>query len=158
MSRLISLVTVLALLVLAALAGSLVSPGLAASRCAVSRPSSKPLAAGFNVGNSRIAVGLPPRATYVAVPEGQPGWAWIQSDGTIRAKIGWWRARGTLQLSGHRLDGQARPLRADVAPPSFGPAGEFFPSNVVFSSAGCWKITARAGGARLDVVVRVVKR
>jgi hypothetical protein len=34
----------------------------------------------------------------------------------------------------------------------------FVPSLLYFPTTGCWKITATAGGARLDAVVRVVAR
>jgi len=41
---------------------------------------------------------------------------------------------------------------------SFYETGTFYPSLLYFPSAGCWKLTARNGSARLDFVVRVVKR
>lgn len=113
----------------------------------------------FSFGNSRIAVGLPPRATFVAVPDGKSGWAFVQRDGWIRTKIGWWTARGVPRVTGRRLDRRARPLRVDMGPLSWAsPGGEFYPSLLYFPSVGCWRITATAGGARLVAVVRVVRR
>ena len=132
----------------------------ASFRCAVSSPTQHPVRSrpSFNFGNSRIAVALPRRSTFVAVPEGQAGGAFIQDDGWIRTKVGWWRKRGELRVTGRRLDAPARRLRADVGPPSWTSSGEFIPSLLYFPSTGCWRLTATAGGARLDAVVRVVKR
>ena len=132
----------------------------AAIRCPVSSPTARPLPQrpSFNFGTPRIAVDLPPRATFVAVPEGQPGGAWVQRDGSIRTKLGWWRARGTLRVTGRRLGSPTRRLRADVGVVSWTAAGEFIPSLLFFPSTGCWRISATAGGARLVVVVRVIKR
>ena len=129
-------------------------------RCDVSSPTGRPVVGrpSFNYGNPRIAVALPPKATYVAVPDDEPGWAWVQSNGWIRTKVGWWRARGTLRVSGKRLDAPAPPLRADVGPLSSAPGGTFVPSLLFFPSVGCWKLTATAGGGRLVAVVRVVER
>jgi hypothetical protein len=131
-----------------------------ALQCRVSSLSERvvPGRASFNYGNARIAVALPPRATFVAVPESEPGGAWVQKDGWIRTKLGWWAARGKPLVVGRRLDRAARPLRADVGPLSSTASGSFYPSLLYFSSPGCWKVTATAGIARLDAVVRVVKK
>ena len=134
--------------------------GATAFRCAVSSLTERPVPGrpAFNFGNRGIAVSLPPRATFVAVPEGTPGHAWVQRDGWIRTKIGWWRAHGTLRLVGRRIDRPARPLRAEIGSVSWDSGGEFIPSLLYFASVGCWRITATAGDARLSVIVRVVKR
>jgi len=131
-----------------------------AAACHLSATSGRPVAGrpSFNYGNAKIAVALPPRATYAAVPDDEPGSAWVQSNGWIRAKVGWWHARGTVRVSGKRLDAPAPPLRADVGPLSSAPGGTFVPSLLYFPSAGCWRLTATAGGARLVAVVRVLKR
>jgi hypothetical protein len=139
--------------------GAQARPAGAAFQCRVSgtgRP--VPARPSFNVGNARIAVDLPPRATFVAVPENEAGGARVQKDGWIRTKVGWWTARGTPQVRGRRLDRAARPLRAVVGPLSYASSGSFYPSLLYFSSTGCWKLTATAGTARLDAVVRVVKK
>ena len=151
-----------ALLLAAALASTVAGPasaggGTAASRCPVSTPTARPRPH-FNFGTSRIAVALPPRATFVAVPEGRPGAASRQANGWIRTKVGWWAASGAPRITGHRIDGPARPLRADVGPLSHAvPGGDFYPSYLFFSSGGCWRLTAVAGVARLAAVVRVVE-
>jgi hypothetical protein len=61
-------------------------------------------------------------------------------------------AGARLEVTGHRLDGNAPPLRvlvAGVYPATFQPTGLFFPA------AGCWKITARAGKSRIEFITRV---
>jgi hypothetical protein len=76
-------------------------------------------------------------------------------DGSIREKFPWWRAeRGRLAITGHRLDGRARPLRARV-PAGYGPTG-FQSSALIFPSEGCWSATGTAGGASLTFVTLVV--
>lgn len=141
-------------------AGSAGGSSDAPFRCRVTEPTQRPLPArpAFNFGNARVAVDLPERATFVAVPDGRPGNAFVQANGWIRAKLGWWSARGALRVRGRRLDRRARPLRADVGPVSWLPSGDWFlPSLLYFPSTGCWGLTAAAGGARLEAVVRVLR-
>lgn len=76
-------------------------------------------------------------------------------DGSITAKLGWWRAAGRLRIAGRRLDAAAAPLRA-VVPPGY-PAG-FQATGLIFPTPGCWRVTGSAGGAHLAFVVRVVRR
>lgn len=140
-------------------ASALASPTAPAARCAVSVTKPLPSQPSFNFGTVRLAVNLPKNATFVAVSEGKPGGAWLQRDGSIRTKVDWLNARGSLRLSGRRLDRSALPLRGNVGVESWAlGVGAFFPSILLFPSVGCWKITATAGEARLDVVVRVVRR
>ena len=123
--------------------------------CPVSRPTAHPRPY-FDFGNKRIAVNLPPHATFVAVRDGKPGGAWVQADGWIRTKVGWWAAATAPVVTGRRLDRPARPLRADVGVLSYAvPGGPFYPSLLFFPSVGCWRITATSGHARLVAVVRV---
>jgi hypothetical protein len=112
----------------------------------------------FNYGNRRIAVALPPRATYLVVPEGEPGMAWLQDDGWIRTKVGWWTAHGKPRVTGRRIDAAAKPLRAEIGPLSASANTTFYPSGLYFPSTGCWRITATAGGARLVATVKVVRQ
>jgi hypothetical protein len=127
--------------------------------CRVSKTSSHPVPgrSSFNFGSARIAVGLPTGATFVAVPDGEAGWAFIQSNGWIRTKLGWFTASGTPNVTGRRIDRTDGRLRADVGPLSSGGGGTFYPSLLYFPSLGCWRITATAGGARLTAVVNVVR-
>jgi hypothetical protein len=132
----------------------------AAGPCRMSSTSSHPVPGrpSFNFGNARIAVNLPKGARFLAVPDGKPGGASIQKDGWIRTKVGWFSARGTPAVAGRRVDGTGRRLRADVGPLSYAlGSGPFYPSLLYFPSFGCWRITATAGGARLDATVNVIR-
>jgi len=130
-----------------------------ATTCRVSTLSSHavPGRSSFNLGNSRLAVALPPHATFTAVPDGRPGGAFVQKDGWIRTKLGWFAAQGAPRVSGRRLDGRGGRLRADVGPLSFVSSGAFYPSLLFFPSFGCWRIDAAAGGAHLRAIVFVTR-
>ncbi len=134
------------------------SPGLAttAQKCPVSKTSSHPVPGrrSFNFGNARIAVSLPDKATFIAVPDGRPGWASIQRNGWIRTKLGWFTVRGTPRVTGRMTDGTGRRLRTDMGPRSYAD-GPFYPSLLYFPSFGCWRITPTAGSVRLTAIVNV---
>jgi hypothetical protein len=112
----------------------------------------------FNYGGRRLRVHLGwPNGTLPAgaLPDGG-FYALVQSDGSIRTKVGWWRGvRGRLAVRGRRLDAPALPLRASV-PLGYGSAG-FQPTGIVFPAPGCWRVTGTVGRARLSFVVKVVK-
>ncbi len=115
--------------------------------------------ASFDDGNRRLRVEIYwPRGTLVAGPLPDGGeMAHANADGSISAKVGWWRSSPRqLTVSGRRLDRPAPPLRADVAPAySY---GAFLPSILTFPTTGCWRVEGRVGGARLAFVVRVTRR
>jgi len=137
-----------------------VRDGHAAGACRVSSTSSHPVPGRpqFNFGNARIAVDLPKDATFLAVPDGKPGGAFIQKDGWIRTKLGWFSAHVVPAISGRRVDGTGRRLRADVGAISYAPgSGPFYPSLLYFPSFGCWRITATAGRVRIDATVNVIR-
>ena len=68
-------------------------------------------------------------------------------------KILWIRPEGTeLKVSGHRLDADAPPLRADI--PCCYPTG-FQVTGLYFPTEGCWEVTAEAGKSRLQFVVEI---
>ena len=68
-------------------------------------------------------------------------------------KILWIRPEGTeLKVSGHRLDADAPPLRAEI--PCCYPTG-FQVTGLYFSTEGCWEVTAEAGKSRLQFVVEI---
>lgn len=128
--------------------------------CPVTRPSGSYQTAGsgsLNYGNQSLYTNLWPHGTLRAGKLASGGsYATVKADGSIYAKLGWWRSSpGTLTISGQRLDAPAPPLRADV-PAGYGEAG-FQPSGITFPSIGCWKVEGHLGSAALAFVVRVVK-
>jgi len=89
------------------------------------------------------------------LPDGG-SYAEIRRDGSIWAKIGWWRGEeGTLGVEGERIDASAPPLRT-IVPAGYGASG-FVPSGLMFPTTGCWHFTGSVGDARLEFVVRVRK-
>lgn len=115
-------------------------------------------AASFNYGNASVRVSLWPQGKLVAgpLPDGS-SWADIKPDGSIEAKLGWWRGvEGKLAIRGKRLDASAPPLRAYV-PAGYGNTG-FQATGITFPTEGCWRIVGRVGRASLTFVVMVVKR
>jgi hypothetical protein len=59
-------------------------------------------------------------------------------------KFGWMRAvPGKLTVSGHRLDGDAPPLQADIKC-CFKESG-FQSSHLIFPTPGCWEVVAQLG-------------
>jgi hypothetical protein len=81
----------------------------------------------------------------------------IERDGSVRMKFGWWRqVRGLLKITGRRLDALAPPLRSDV-PSGYGMTG-FQASGVHFPTEGCWEVTGTVGTTTLTFVAFVIKR
>jgi len=122
------------------------------------RPTPTPSAAGFNYGNAglRVHLGWPNgRLAAGILPDGGSR-ATVEEDGSIHAKLGWWRGvPGTLRITGRRLDADAPPLRAHV-PTGYGPRG-FQPTGLVFPTIGCWRVVGQVADARLTFVVKVSK-
>ena len=120
-------------------------------------PASSP-AAGFNHGTARLRVQLGwPNGRLAAgiLPDGGSR-ATVEHDGSIHAKLGWWRGEpGKLRITGRRLDAAAPPLHAHV-PAGYGPRG-FQPTGLVFPSVGCWRVVGQVSDARLTFVVKVTK-
>jgi hypothetical protein len=101
-------------------------------------------------GNGALWTALPPFGVVVARPED------VGKKGDVGMKFGWWRGvKGTLAISGHRLDGKAGPVRAEI-PDGYGPTG-FQASGIDFPTEGCWEVTGRVGTSHLTFVVIVVK-
>ncbi len=136
----------------------------AARRCPVTIPTGEEQPSfgpsGFNYGSTRLRVELYwPHGNLTAgkLPDG--GYmATISRDGSISAKVGWWRGTpGQLVVRGWRLDARAAPLRADVRTVAeYGPTG-FVPSGVTFPTTGCWRVVGKLRNASLSFVVRVTK-
>jgi hypothetical protein len=126
--------------------------------CPGTRPSRTPPFPGedFNYGNGYLGAALWPRGRLVA-SRGGATWAQILPDGSIWAKVAWWRAvPGRLTIHGERLDGPAPPLRASV-PMGYGSTG-FQSTGLTFPTAGCWRVAGRVAAHELEFVVFVTKR
>jgi len=129
-----------------------------ANQCAVTQPGSGPpelreslFGWGSSYGNGDLWVGgLWPDGVIAAGPE------FVESDGSIGMKFGWWRiVTGDLTITGRRLDASAPPLRADV-PSGYGQTG-FQASGVIFPTEGCWEVTGEVGTTNLSFVTFVIK-
>jgi hypothetical protein len=124
----------------------------AAGACPVTIPE-----ANMHYGNRTLAAVLP-RGGRMVVSDAHPPLPWsawfgqIHADGSISVKLAWsGSARGQLRISGARLDAHARPLRASVATGT----PHFWASRLTFASSGCWRVSGRAGTARLSFVLAV---
>jgi hypothetical protein len=131
---------------------------LAGKGCPGTRPSREPPIPGedFNYGNRYIGVNMWSKGRLVASRDGQT-WGQVMPDGSIWAKVGWWRAvPGRLTIQGERLDAAAPPLRARV-PAGYGSTG-FQSTGLTFPTPGCWRVVGRLAGHELEFVVLVTKR
>lgn len=102
-------------------------------------------------GNRAIWVMLPERGQLPAWPAEAPGWR--ARRGT---KFPWYGLRpGQLRITGQRLDGPGR-FAAQVATTQegYGPPG-FVPSELYWSSPGCWRLTATLATSTLRFTARV---
>ena len=101
-------------------------------------------------GNKSESTFLPRNGVFVL----RPGRNITLEDGTVVTKFMWFKVRKPLMLEGHRLDGNAPPawvrlaLNADEA--------LLQPSQLGFSTPGCWQITSSVGHERLKIVLWVV--
>jgi hypothetical protein len=146
--------------VLALEAAALIAPQpvKAGDACPVTLPSAKPPFAGedFNYGNRYLGVNMWPNGRLAASRGGQT-WGQIMRDGSIWAKVGWWRAvPGRLHIQGERLDATAPPLRASV-PAGYGSTG-FQATGLIFPTTGCWRVVGTLAGHELALFVLVTKR
>jgi hypothetical protein len=83
-------------------------------------------------------------------------WSFPEWRQGLNQKVMWIRPAGKdLKVSGERLDGASLPLEARI--PCCYPTG-FQVSTVTFPTAGCWKVTAKAGGHMLEFVTTVTPR
>lgn len=154
MTRTIKLTLFVLVLVLAV---SCTSPGAPPCPVTAANGSTPPneLASALNHGNGKIWTVLWPEG-IVRFEPGGPGE--MRADGSLVMKFPWWRGEGVvgaLQIEGKRLDGEAPPLQADI-PEGYGDSG-FQASGLVFSSEGCWQVTARVRDAELTIVTQVIK-
>jgi hypothetical protein len=106
-----------------------------------------------SVGNGEITVGNPSEGRIVFRPGGG---GFVTEDGWLGWKVLWKRlVKGHIHIEGHRIDGDAPPLRAFLAS-TIDEIG-IQPSYLLFPTTGCWKIEARINGEPLSLVVRVEK-
>jgi hypothetical protein len=114
-------------------------------------------AASFNYGNAFVRVQLNWRETLTAgTLPGGGSVATLNPDGSVYAKVGWWRGvPGQLVVRGRRLDARAPPFRGDVGTvASYGASG-FVASGLTFPSVGCWQVVGKVGRASLTFVVKI---
>jgi hypothetical protein len=106
-----------------------------------------------SIGNNELTVGNPSEGRIVFRPGGG---GFVTEDGWLGWKVLWNRlVKGPLHIDGHRIDGDAPPLRAFLAS-TIDEIG-IQPSYLLFPTTGCWKINARIHGEPLSLVVRVEK-
>jgi hypothetical protein len=155
-------------------AGSLVAvmpPGLLSAQ--VSRPDScyvttpNGIVAGSSernersYGNALLSVGpfgLWPNGTVVF----KPGGAGFQTkEGALGMKFGWTRGiRGKINVTGRRIDANAPPLRFETNQTNDAHGIGFLASYLLFSTPGCWEVTAQVGDredSKMTFVTRVEK-
>jgi hypothetical protein len=104
----------------------------------------------MNHGNGKLWTVFWPHNVVIATQDV------VEKNGSIGIKWPWWRGmEGELAILGHRLDGNASRLRADI-PSGYGASG-FLPSGIYFPTEGCWEVTGAVGTAKLTFVTLVVK-
>jgi hypothetical protein len=107
-------------------------------------------------GNPRLSTFLWPDGVIVFEPGGS---GFVTRDLALGMKFGWNRyVEGKLRVTGHRIDGEAAPLRCE-APNGYGETG-FQASYVIFPTPGCWAVSAQVGelgDSKIEFVTRVVK-
>lgn len=102
--------------------------------------------------NDSLEVVLWPESKFIFAPDG-PGF--VDRDGALGMKVGWGlRKKGTLFVTGRRLDGVAPPARAYI-PPSYEDYVGGIALYLVFPTPGCWEITGRVADASLTFVTLV---
>jgi hypothetical protein len=163
----------LSLFLLCITAGSLVAvrpPGVSAQAsrpdsCHVTKPNG--IVAGLSerhegsYGNALLSVGpfgLWPDGTVVF----KPGGAGFQTkEGGLGMKFGWTRGvRGKINVTGHRIDADAPPLRFETNQTNDADSTGFQASFLIFSTPGCWEVTAQVGDhedSKITFVTRVEK-
>jgi hypothetical protein len=106
---------------------------------------------GRREGRLWIAFG-PTGGIYRVPPEN------VAPDGSLGVKIAWQRGpgvRGRVRVEARRLDERMPPVRRRISARGYGLTG-LQASGIAFPTQGCWRVTARAGGARLTFVLLVV--
>ena len=113
-------------------------------------------------GNQGLWTVLPPDGvlritTTRPVPPGDT-FGQISPAGALSTKFPWFgstAAHPTLTILGTRLDGRARPLHLRVGPGATANSPHFWATRLRFSTAGCWRVTAKSGPALLTFTLSV---
>lgn len=97
------------------------------------------------------------RQGRVIFEPGGPGF--VLPDGSLGMKWGWIPfVPGDLTIEGRRLDRSAPPLQSEISGLATTDEGiDFFPTYLIFPTAGCWEVTGRIGETSLTFVTLVVK-
>ncbi len=112
-------------------------------------------------GNALLSVGpfgLWPNGTVVF----KPGGAGFQTkEGALGMKFGWTRSiQGKLNVTGRRIDADAPRLRFATNQTNDAHSSGFLASYLIFSTPGCWEITAQIGDrvdSKMTFVTQVEK-
>ena len=102
--------------------------------------------------NGRLYTGLPINGEILADD------SFIEPDGSISWKFGWWRAPGVgaagdLRITGHEITTGVA-ITASI-PDGYGQ--RFQASGITFPTEGCYEITATTGDTHLTFVTKVTK-
>jgi hypothetical protein len=128
--------------------------------CPVTIPGRRPPVEGedFNYGDQYVAAAIWTRGRLVASHDpGAQTWGEVRPDGSVSAKVGWWRGvSGRLTVLGERLDAPAPPLQARV-PGGYGHIG-FQSTELRFPTAGCWSVVGSVAGHDTTFIALVTKR
>jgi hypothetical protein len=104
--------------------------------------------------NDSLEVVLWPESKFVFAPGG-PGF--VDRDGALGMKVGWGlRKKGSLVVTGRRLDGVAPPARAYI-PRSYDDYVGGMSLFLVFPTPGCWEIMGSVADVSLTFVTLVEK-
>lgn len=108
-------------------------------------------------GNALLSVGLSRNGTVVF----KPGSGFQTKEGALVTKFGWKRGiRGKLNVTGHRIDADAPPLRFETNQTNDAQSTGFLASYLIFSTPGCWEVRAQVGDredSKITFVTRVEK-
>lgn len=106
-------------------------------------------------GNGELWTVLWPNGRVIFEPGGA---GFVLPDGSLGMKWAWIPSGpGELTVEGRRLDGSAPPAWAASISEAFIDGERFFPTYMIFPTAGCWEITGRVGNASLTFVTLVVQ-
>jgi hypothetical protein len=143
------------------------SPAYATVHCAVTTPNGETppgeSRSRLDFGNGRLWTALPVDGKLVVSMTSPlpPGTVFgeLHRDGSMGTKFPWWGAKSAgrqLRITGRRLDGHAKPLRASVAP-GLTRAPHFWATRITFATQGCWQVTGTAGTEKLTFVIQVMR-